>query len=246
MLGRFAKRVPFRTLALSSLFASYSVTAHAQEDPLSCKNPTCKSKLDMFKRATADYRSNANNKNNSVGDHVKDNIDTSSSGAESDANKNVTGEQSTKGHQSTSGSSSMTISTILSKVDEATEAIGSDEEACPLDKEELGRATWSVIHTVAAHYPEDPTPQDKEAARQFISSLSLLYPCPICAPDFRAHVLAHPPDVESRSAFIVWCCRLHNQVNDKLGKDMMPCEVGYLDERWRNGKRGCWDHQVEE
>lgn len=66
-------------------------------------------------------------------------------------------------------------------------------QQCPLDKNELGRYTWSLLHTMAAYYPELPTEEQQNAALQFISSLALLYPCPHCAADFREAIKLNPP-----------------------------------------------------
>lgn len=54
---------------------------------------------------------------------------------------------------------------------------------CPLDKDELGRSTWSLLHTMAATYPDKPTDQQKNDVRTFFSILSRNYPCDICAKD---------------------------------------------------------------
>jgi FAD-linked sulfhydryl oxidase len=64
---------------------------------------------------------------------------------------------------------------------------------CPLSKDEIGRSTWDVIHTIAAHFPESPDSSQKDAASLFMASLALLYPCSICAPDFQEFVQKNPP-----------------------------------------------------
>lgn len=56
---------------------------------------------------------------------------------------------------------------------------------CPLDKDGLGRSTWGLLHTIAAHYPEQPTDQQKNDVKKFFGSLSRLYPCEYCARDFQ-------------------------------------------------------------
>ena len=43
----------------------------------------------------------------------------------------------------------------------------------------------------------------------------------------------------------MWCCRLHNEVNAKLGLPVWPCVLADLDERWLEGKPRCWDNQEE-
>ena len=62
---------------------------------------------------------------------------------------------------------------------------------CPLDTDELGNATWRFLHTTAAYYPHEPTADEQQWALDLIISLSKLYPCPHCAPDFRSDAAAH-------------------------------------------------------
>ena len=49
--------------------------------------------------------------------------------------------------------------------------------------------------------------------------------------------------VNSRAEFSIWCCELHNEVSDKLGYEMKfgPCDLAVLDERWKVGRKACWD-----
>ncbi|KAF7329925.1 Sulfhydryl oxidase [Mycena kentingensis (nom. inval.)] len=86
---------------------------------------------------------------------------------------------------------------------------------CPPDKEALGAATWTFLHTAAA--------------------LPALYPCSHCADDFGESMKAHPPDVSSRAGLSRWFCERHNEVNAKLGKDAFDCSLDKTDERWRTG-----------
>jgi hypothetical protein len=66
-------------------------------------------------------------------------------------------------------------------------------DGCPLDKNELGKSTWNLLHTIAASYPDDPTEEFKIITMQFIYSLSILYPCTYCAVDFRDSIQLSPP-----------------------------------------------------
>ena len=64
---------------------------------------------------------------------------------------------------------------------------------CPVDREELGRSTWNLLHTIAAYYPDQPTVTEKESMRQLFVTLAQFYPCEVCAQDFRDSVAANPP-----------------------------------------------------
>jgi hypothetical protein len=55
----------------------------------------------------------------------------------------------------------------------------------PTSKEDLGRATWTFLHTLAAQFPEHPTRQQQRDARQLIDSLTRIYPCADCAKHFQ-------------------------------------------------------------
>ena len=48
-----------------------------------------------------------------------------------------------------------------------------DKSSAPLalSKEQLGRNTWSVLHSMAAAYPKNPTEEDKDNCVAFLHSL---------------------------------------------------------------------------
>jgi hypothetical protein len=64
----------------------------------------------------------------------------------------------------------------------------------PPDKRELGRATWTAFHTLAANFPDEPTSDDKKSASSFVQSLTKLYPCKVCREHFDRFVSVQPPE----------------------------------------------------
>nr|CCA15302.1 augmenter of liver regeneration putative [Albugo laibachii Nc14] len=117
---------------------------------------------------------------------------------------------------------------------------------CPLDREELGRSTWGLMHSIGVYYPEKPSEEYQRHARSFVEALALMYPCSDCAEDFRKEIAKCPPKVESRQAFSMWLCEQHNLVNEKIGKPLFQCNMSTLSERWRTGKKECWDADQKE
>lgn len=106
---------------------------------------------------------------------------------------------------------------------------------CPPDVEKLGQSSWTLLHAMAGAYPERPTADQQKDASQFISSFSRLYPCHWCGTDFQQWMkeARNAPRVSSRQEFGQWMCEAHNEVNQKLGKDLFDCNK--WEERWRTG-----------
>lgn len=111
---------------------------------------------------------------------------------------------------------------------------------CPPDKDELGRAAWTLMHTVAAYYPEEPSALERFAAYAFFGGLVALYPCSHCREGYAADFEADPPRTDSREELSLWVCRQHNLVNERLGKSRFTCTMEHLDERWRTGRPECF------
>ncbi|CAB3410615.1 unnamed protein product [Caenorhabditis bovis] len=130
----------------------------------------------------------------------------------------------------------------LGKKQEAAGASTSvEKKPCPVDKDELGRSTWNLLHTMSVYYPQKPTEEDKEKARKFMDLLGQMYPCDFCAKDLRRDLKKDPPKLESREEFSQWMCQLHNKVNEKTGKPLFDCKS--VMERWRDGwKDGSCDY----
>ncbi|CAG2058530.1 unnamed protein product [Timema podura] len=103
-----------------------------------------------------------------------------------------------------------------------------DDLQCPLDKDELGRKTWSFLHTMAAYYPEKPSLYQENDVKQFFSTFSRL-------------LKVSPPATKSQEELSQWLCKIHNSVNERLGKSLFDCSR--VNERWRDGwKDGSCDY----
>ncbi|CAN6296071.1 unnamed protein product [Urochloa humidicola] len=110
-----------------------------------------------------------------------------------------------------------------------------DAKEAPLTKEEVGRATWMLIHTIAAQFPDEPTRQQKRDAKELMHIISRLYPCKECAEHFKEVLKANPVQAGSQDEFSQWLCYVHNVVNRSLGKPIFPCQR--VTARW--GKLDC-------
>ncbi|KAL3284601.1 hypothetical protein HHI36_018756 [Cryptolaemus montrouzieri] len=115
---------------------------------------------------------------------------------------------------------------------------------CPLDKEQLGHYSWSLLHTIAAKYPENPSSMVQKEIKDFFAIFSNIYPCELCAHDFREELRRYPIETESQEALSQWLCRIHNKVNAKLGKELFDCTK--VNSRWRDGwPDGSCDYQTK-
>lgn len=79
---------------------------------------------------------------------------------------------------------------------------------------------WHTLHIVALGYPQEPTYNDKKAAKEFFESLQTLIPCPMCREHYASHMVKLPigPSLDSRKDLFRWTVDLHNEVNVMLGK----------------------------
>lgn len=126
---------------------------------------------------------------------------------------------------------------LLRKRAAASRAASDRYYAMPATKEarrgELGRSTWTLLHTYAAKYPVAPTREEQGNAIKLIDLLTKIFPCEECRGHFTKLVAGFPPKVSTHDEFSTWMCDAHNIVNKRLGKPVFNC--ARLDERWDCG-----------
>ena len=64
--------------------------------------------------------------------------------------------------------------------------------SCPPGSAALGRSSWTLLHSMAAWYPDHPSEDDRRRMKDMVSALAAFYPCSWCAQDFRKHVAEVP------------------------------------------------------
>ncbi|XP_043285180.1 FAD-linked sulfhydryl oxidase ALR [Venturia canescens] len=119
------------------------------------------------------------------------------------------------------------------KVEVQPTSLGNVRTDCPLDKDELGSKTWAFLHTMAAYYPEKPSIQQRTDMKTFFQVFSKFYPCNTCAKDLQEQLKKTPPLTDSQDQLSQWLCRMHNEVNKKLGKRSFDCSL--VNQRWKDG-----------
>ena len=90
-----------------------------------------------------------------------------------------------------------------------------------------GPMMWRVIHIWSLSYPLNPSDADRVAAANYFNNLPHLIPCPKCGSDFAAILLMYPVEnaLDSRADLVEWSWKIHNIVNQKIGKDELPFET---------------------
>ena len=109
-----------------------------------------------------------------------------------------------------------------------------NEERGPPTKQELGQAGWTLLHTMAANFPDEPSERQTKRIEAFLRGLGDFYPCPVCAAHFRGYMGEHPVASKSRKALSLWLCGAHNEVNKRNGKEEFYCDADVLDARWKD------------
>ncbi|OKL56687.1 hypothetical protein UA08_07994 [Talaromyces atroroseus] len=143
----------------------------------------------------------------------------------------------TSSSSSASSTSTSSPSSLPSSLTSSTTATTTTKPECPPDVEELGRSTWTLLHSLTATYPTRASAEQQTEMRSFLGLFSKLYPCWVCAEDFRSWIAdpsgKNQPRLSSRAEFGQWMCEAHNAVNRKLGKKEFDCN--FWEERWRTG-----------
>lgn len=107
---------------------------------------------------------------------------------------------------------------------------------CPPDVERLGRHTWTFLHTTVSYFAPQPSSHQKSSMLGLLRALPTLYPCGWCAGHLQQYMKANPPDQaveQGREALELWLCKVHNEVNERLGKEQFDCST--VPQRWREG-----------
>jgi len=77
---------------------------------------------------------------------------------------------------------------------------------------------WDVFYAIAFAYPNQPTPREQDAARQYFGSVEHLLPCEYCRDHYAAFLRNHPVRAESSAALSAWVLQLNNDVNARTRK----------------------------
>jgi hypothetical protein len=113
---------------------------------------------------------------------------------------------------------------------------GGGKNFSPPNIEQIGRGSWTLLHTMAARYPRKPSRKEQDDMNRFLRTFAKMYPCDHCSEDMTSYLQRRPPDCRNRDALHTWICELHNHVNEKLGKSLMNCQdASALHRHWIGG-----------
>jgi len=90
-----------------------------------------------------------------------------------------------------------------------------------------GPPFWFVMHTVSLNYPVDPSYSDKRTHYDFYYIIRNILPCVMCRQHYTELLKQYPlePFLDSRESLISWVILIHNQVNQRLGTEMVTREA---------------------
>lgn len=93
-----------------------------------------------------------------------------------------------------------------------------------LDIRRWGPNGWGFITACAFVYPTNASSAEKSQMRIFLSSVAKVMPCGICRYHFSHALEDIEPALEGRIALLHWINNTRNNVNQRMGKDVVPFE----------------------
>ena len=96
-----------------------------------------------------------------------------------------------------------------------------------LTKQEIGRKTWALLHSMAATYPNEPTEEDKNQITKFMYGLANNFPCKICGSHLLRMLQKEGVKADSREELVHYICKIHNIVNKVLNKPQFDCKKAF-------------------
>ncbi|ERN07647.1 hypothetical protein AMTR_s00155p00013140 [Amborella trichopoda] len=98
-----------------------------------------------------------------------------------------------------------------------------DQSAKPSTKEEVGRATWTLLHTIAAQLPERPTKQQKRDVKELFQWEWVVPSQSACTPP-KPHVMSKPPEVLLEFFWPMYKMTLDNHLSCvKITREPLHC-----------------------
>ena len=87
---------------------------------------------------------------------------------------------------------------------------------------EWGPPGWKFLHTITFNYT--PSDENKIKYKNFFDSLGTVLPCPYCCSSFSTYYKALPITeyLDSREGLTYWFYVIHNLVNQKVCKPLIP------------------------
>ena len=87
-----------------------------------------------------------------------------------------------------------------------------------------GPALWNSLNIIVREYPIDPTAEDRQNYKLYISSLGDVLPCRDCRTHFMKHLkseISLDAGLQSRDTLVDFVVDLHNAVNKSTGKSIL-------------------------
>jgi hypothetical protein len=93
-----------------------------------------------------------------------------------------------------------------------------------LDPKIWGPRYWFFLHTLALCYPKNPSTVNKKKYYEFIQNFHLFIPVEEISSEYSDLVEKYPvtPYLDNRESFIKWMHFIHNKINEKLEKPIIP------------------------
>jgi hypothetical protein len=88
-----------------------------------------------------------------------------------------------------------------------------------------GPIFWAFFHIITLNYPDDPTGEEINLAKDLIKSIYYILPCRMCRDHYLENITANPlksDDTSSKNKFMAWFINFHNIVNKITGKNILP------------------------